>query len=199
MSGVRVTDEVNFWTKRGDLRKAVRVVRTREPERLRWRAAVATVHEAASPLRGAVRAQIEEPVRELVLDLDDRILRRETVLDARKLGFDLDRGEILPVCTRWDLKRTAFITGVDHEQLMRYLKLPDDYSRPVDTAGVVVIARGIAGMHKQRATKLAERVGDAGGSALAMHEQMMLDRARHERDLSRRWAALSSALLQGSR
>jgi len=199
MSGVRVTDEVNFWTKRGDLRKAVRVVRVREPERLRWRAALCTVNEAAAPLRGTGRAQIEEPVRELVLDLDDRILRREAVLDARRLGFDLDRGEILPVRTRWDLKRTAFMTGVDHELLGRYLKLPDDFGRPVDTAGVIVVARAIAGTHKQRALKLTERVGDPAGRTLAGHEQIMLDRAGYERDLSRRWAALSSALLQGSR
>ena len=61
----------------GDLKRAVRVVRTRVPERLRWRAAVAGVSEAAAPLRGRERFLIEEPVRELVLDLDDTILRRE--------------------------------------------------------------------------------------------------------------------------
>src|SRR5262245_41429195 len=138
MSGVRVTDEVNFWRTRGELRRAVRIVRTRKPERLRWRAALASVTESAGPLRGLGRARIEEPVRELVLDLDDRILRREAVLDARRHGVDLDRGEILPMRTRWDLKRSAFLIGVDHEILGHYVKLPADFARRIDPAGVVV-------------------------------------------------------------
>jgi hypothetical protein len=198
MSGARVTDEVIFWRMRGELRRAVRVVRVRKPERLRWRAALATVTEAAAPLRGLERAIVEEPVRELVLDLEDRILRREAVLDARQHGVDLDRGEVLPVRTRWDFKRTAFLTGVDHELLARYLKLPDDYERPVDTAGVVVISRAISRAHKQRADRLAQRVGAAQDN-LARHEHIMLERADYERDLARRWAALSKALVQGSR
>ncbi|MFI5309035.1 MAG: hypothetical protein ACHQ53_16895 [Polyangiales bacterium] len=195
----RVTDEVSFWSKRGELRHAVRAVRTRKPERLRWRAAVATLTEAAAPLRGHDRARIEEPVRELVLDLNDRILRRESVLDARRHGVDLDRGEILPRLTRWDLKRTAFLTGVDHALISHYLPLPDDFSRPIDTAGVVVIARALAGSHKQRADRLTLRVGDPQARALARHEQIMLHRADYERDLARRWAALSKTLLEGSR
>src|SRR4051812_9048594 len=100
MSGARVTDEVIYWRMRGELRRAVRVVRVRKPERLRWRAALATVTEAAAPLRGFDRMVVEEPVREIVLDLDDRILRREAVLDARQHGVDLDRGEVLPVRSR---------------------------------------------------------------------------------------------------
>lgn len=199
MSGsARVTDEVNFFRKRGELRLAVRIVRNRKPERLRWRAALASVAEAAAPLRGLSRAVVEEPVRELVLDLDDRILRREAVLDARKHGLDLDRGEILPTRTRWDLKRTAFLTGVDHDQLLHYLKLPADFSCPIDTAGVVVISRALSTAHKRRADQLLTRVGDRE-RALARHEQIMLDRADYERDLARRWAALSKTLIEGSR
>jgi hypothetical protein len=198
MSGARVTDEVSFWRMRGELRRAVRVVRVRKPERLRWRAALATVTEAAAPLRGFDRMVIEEPVREIVLDLDDRILRREAVLDARQYGVDLDRGEVLPVRTRWDLKRTAFLTGVDHEVLARYLKLPADYERPVDTAGIVVISRAISRAHKQRAERLSQRVGGVQDN-LARHEHIMLERAEYERDLARRWAALSKALVQGSK
>lgn len=198
-AGARVTDEVNFWRQRGDLRRAVRAVRVREPGRLRWRAALAAVTESAAPLRGFGRLQVEEPVRELVLDLDDRILRREAVLDARRHGVDLDRGEILPTRTRWDLTRTAFLTGVDHELLGRYLKLPDDFGRPIDIAGVVIVSRAIAGTHKQRAENLTRRVGADCDRELARHEQFMLERAGYERDLARRWAALSKTLVQGSR
>lgn len=199
MSGARVTDEVNFWRKRGDLKRAVRVVRTRVPERLRWRAALSAVSESAAPLRGRSRAQIEEPVRELVLDLNDFILRREAVLDARRFGVDLDRGEVLPVRTRWDLKRAAFLIGIDHEQLGRYVTLPDDYERRIDVAGVVVVSRALATTHKQRAERLSHRVDTKDGHALAQHERMMLERAGYERDLARKWAALSKNLVEGSR
>jgi hypothetical protein len=200
-TGARVTDEVNFWRQRGDLRRAVRAMRVRKPERLRWRMALATMAESAAPLRGFGRLQIEEPVRELVLDLDDRILRREAVLDARRFGVDLDRGEILPARTRWDLTRTAYLTGVDHALLGRYLALPDDFSRPIDVAGVVIISRAISGTHKQRAERLTQRVGGPASTdrALARHEQIMIERAEYERDLARRWAALSKTLVQGSR
>jgi len=199
MSGARVTDEVNFWRKRGDLKRAVRVVRTRVPERLRWRAALAQVSESAAPLRGRDRFLIEEPVRELVLDLDDFILRREAVLDARRFGLDLDRGEVLPVRTRWDLKRTAFLVGVDHELLGHYLRLPDDFGKPIDTAGVVVVSRALATTFKQRSDRLAARVVAQPGAALPRHEQIMLERAGQERELARKWATLSKTLVEGSR
>ncbi|MDH5674262.1 MAG: hypothetical protein OEZ06_19065 [Myxococcales bacterium] len=198
-AGARITDEVNFFRKRGELRKAVRVVRTRSPERLRWRAAVSSVTASAAALQGVDRFRVEEPVRELVLDLDDRILRRETVLDARRYGIDLDRGEVMPARTGWDLKRTAYLTGVNHELVGRYLPLPADYSSPIDTSGVVVVARAIAAGHKSRSDRLVQRVSADGKEDLARHEQMMLERARHERDLARRWGALSKALIHGSR
>ena len=81
-SGARITDEVNQHTRSGNHRNAVRVLRNRSPERLRWRQAVAQVSEVAGSLRGVSRMRIEEPTREIVLDLNDRILRREAVLDA---------------------------------------------------------------------------------------------------------------------
>jgi hypothetical protein len=198
-AGVRVTDEVSFWQKRGDLRRAVRVVRERTPERLRWRAAVSTVTETAGSLSGSERIRVEEPVREVVLDLHDKILRREVVIDARRFGVDFDRFEILPVRTRWDLTRTAYLTGVEPELIERYLQLPADFGKPIDMAGVAVISRALAATHKQRADKLVERVGVSGGRALAKHEHMMLERADLERDRARRWAALSKTLLEGSR
>ena len=174
-------------------------MRAREPGRLRWRSALAAVSAEAGTLRGRIRARVEEPVRELVLDLDDRILRREAVLDARKVGVDLDRGEVLPMRTRWELKRTAYLTGVDHELLGRYLSLPADFEHPVDTAGVVVVSRALASAHKGRAQRLVQRVGASQGDDLARHERMMLDRARYESDLARRWGALSTTLARGSR
>ncbi len=196
--GVRVTDEVDFYKRRGELQNSVRVLRIRRPERLRWRAAVASITEVAGVLRGLPRMRIEEPVRELVLDLDDRILRRESVLDARKVGVDLDRGEVLPRHSRWDLRRTAFLTGVDQDQLGRYMRLPDDYNKTVDTAAVVLVSRSLANAHKQRADNLVARVQLDKGDGLLRHEHYMLERADRDRDLAKRWAALSKAMVDGS-
>jgi hypothetical protein len=197
--GGRITDEVEFYKQRGELQGSVRVLRLRRPERLRWRNAVASVTEVAGTLRGRDRMRVEEPVREIVLDLDDRILRRESVLDARRHGVDLDRGEVLPRHTRWDLKRTAFLTGVDHEELARYVRLPDDYGRVIDTAAVALVSRAIATAYKTRADKLVVRVQATKGDGLLRHEQYMLDRAESDRDLARRWAGLSKSVISGSR
>jgi len=197
--GARVTDEIDFYKRRGQLQSAVRVIRARSPERLRWRAAVASVTQIAGHLRGRDRMRIEEPVREIVLDLDDRILRRESVLDARRSGVDLDRGEVLPPHTRWDLRRTAFLTGVDHEVLARHLRLPAEYARPIDTAAVVIVSRALAQAHKQRAQRLLERLARPLSFQLARHEQYMLERAERDKDLARRWIALAKVMVEGSR
>lgn len=197
--GARVTDEVEFYKRRGQLQSAVRVVRARTPERLRWRAAVASMTQVAGELRGRERMRIEEPVREIVLDLNDKILRRESVLDARRSGVDLDRGEVLPLHTRWDLRRTAFLTGVDHEVLSRHIRLPAEYSRPIDVAAVVIVSRALAQAHKQRAERLLTRLASATQAQLARHEKYMLERAERDRDLARRWIALAKVMVEGSR
>ena len=199
-AGVRVTDEVDFWSRRGDVRSCVRVVRTRTPERLRWRLAVSGVTGLAGPLSGLERLRVVEPVREVVLDLEDRILRREAVLDARRQGIDLDRGEVLPLRTRWDLKRAAYLTGLDHEIIGRHLRLPVDFSSAVDTAGVALVARALAASHERRAQRLLGEVdATRPAESLARHERYMLQRANYDRDLARRWVALSRAMVQGSR
>lgn len=196
-AGARITDEVEQLRQRGDLRGAVRIVRTRKPERLRWRSAVGDMTREAGQLQGLARLRVEEPIREVLLDLDDRILRRESVLDARRHGVDLDRGEVFALRTRWELKRTAFLTGVDHELIGRYMPLPDDFGTPIDTAGAVVIARALANAYTKRAERLVDRL--PVGQALRRHEIMMHERATQERDVARRWAAFATTLARGSR
>lgn len=196
--GARVTDEVEFYRRRGQLQNAVRVIRARTPERLRWRAGVACVTQIAGGLRGRERMRIEEPVREIVLDLHDRMLRRETVLDARRSGVDLDRGEVLPRLTRWDLRRNAFLTGVDHLALAPYMNLPEDYSALIDTAAAVLISRALGGAHKIRSDRLLARL-PADRENLARHEQFMLQRSERDKDLARRWMALAKVMVDGSR
>lgn len=195
----RVTDQVDHYRQRRELRGVVRVIRNRPPERLRWRTALATVTQIAGGLYGRERMIIEEPIREVILDLEDKILRRETTLDARRYGVDLDRGEILPKHNMWDLKRTAFLTGVDLDLLGHYIKLPEDYSRTIDTAAVVLIGRSLADLHRKRAQKLYLRVQERPDRHLMLHERFMMERANYDTELARRWTALTKNMVQGSR
>ena len=197
--GARVTDEIEFFRRKGQLQHTVRVIRARVPERLRWRAGVAAVTQIAGTLRGRERMRIEEPIREIVLDLEDRMLRRESVLDARRSGVDLDRGEVLPQLTRWDLRRNAFLTGVDHLALAPYMHLPEEYSAPIDTAAAVLISRALADAHKTRAERLLARLPNERGGLLARHEQYMLERSERDKDMARRWMALAKVMVDGSR
>jgi hypothetical protein len=197
--GARVTDEIEFFRRKGQLQQTVRVIRARVPERLRWRAGVAAVSKIAGSLRGRERMRIEEPIREIVLDLEDKMLRRESVLDARRVGVDLDRGEVLPLLTRWDLRRNAFLTGVDHLALAPYMHLPDEYSAPIDTAAAVLISRALSDAHKQRADRLLARLPTEADATLARHEQYMLERSDRDKDQARRWNALARILVDGSK
>jgi hypothetical protein len=196
--GSRVTDAVSFHQRRGEMRNAVRVVRQRTPERFRWKSAVAGVNKVAGRLRGLDRMRIEEPVRELVIDLPDDTLRREVILDARKVGVDLDRGEVLPHLTLADLRRLSFLAGVDATRIGRYTTLPTDFGQPIDTAACVVIGRALSKHYRNRAHKLWLSVPDPDGpEPLRLHHRYMLQRADQDRAESERWAALAKAILDG--
>ncbi len=177
----------------------MRIVRKRTPERFRWRKAVAGVNSIAGKLRGIERLRVEEPVREIVLDLHDQDLQREVVLDARKVGVDLDRGEILPHATLADLRRLSYLSGVDVRRIGRYTKLPEGFGDVIDTAACVVIGRTLSEYHRKRAHNLWLRVPDPDGpQTLRKHHRMMLHRAEQERAESERWAAMSKALIGGN-
>ena len=194
-AGARITDAVAHFRNRGNFRSAVKLVRTREPERLRWRAAVAGLTLDAGRMRGGDRMRIEEPVRELVLDLNDVILQREVVLDARLHRVDLDRGEILPRWTFGDLRRLSFLAQTDLTLLQRYVTLPAAYDAPIDTAAVVLAGRSFANVFRTRAQRLWLSVPDQDGpGTLDEHHRLMLARADHEVEQSRRWGALAKTL-----
>lgn len=198
--GSRVTDAVSFHRRRGEMRGAVRVVRQRTPERFRWKSAVAGVNQVAGKLRGLERMRIEEPVRELVLELPDETLRREVILDARKVGVDLDRGEVLPRLTLADLRHLSVLAGVDVGRIARYTKLPVDVAEPVDTAACVVIGRALSKHYLDRAHKLWLSVPDPEGpEPLRQHHRYMLERADQDRAESERWASLSKSILDSGR
>ena len=200
IAGGRVTDKVEYYRSRRELRNLVRTVTHQPPERLRWRTATSVVTSIAGNLQGLERMRIEEPVRELILDIDDYILRREVTLDARRNGVDLDRGEVLPRHTMWDLTRTAYLSGVDLEALARHVRLPGDYFKRIDTAGVVLVSRALSTLHGNRAQKLLMRVNNRKEKRPMMrYEQMMLDRASYDTELARRWAALARTMVKGSR
>jgi hypothetical protein len=193
--GSRITDVAHTLSQRGEMRSAVRIVRQRAPERFRWRAAVATVNGAARNLRGIERLRVEEPIREVVLDLSDDFLRREVVLDARKVGIDLDRGEVLSRFTLGQLLQMTVHEGAPLAHLARYTSLPSDPTAPIDTAACVVVARILAEHHRRRAHQLWLSVPDPDGpSPLMQHERFMLERAEREKLTSDRWAQVATLL-----
>jgi len=197
MIGVRVTDAVQYLTeRRDDSRRAVRVVRQRAPDKLRWRRAVASLNKSAGGMRGKPRMRIEEPIRELVLDLGDADLRTEVVLDARRYNVDLDRGEVLPPHTMGDVRRFAFLVGADVRTIERYVKLPEDFMAPVDVPGCVVVSRAMAFYHRRRAEKLWLELPDQDGPVeWRAHHHMMNERAQSESERSKRWGALAARLM----
>jgi hypothetical protein len=196
--GSRVTDAVEYWRRRGELKGAVSIVRNRHPERFRWRRAVGTVTQATGTLLGRDRARIEEPVREIVLDLEDGALQREVVIDARRFGVDLDRGEVLPRRTLGDLQRIAFLAGADLSRVTRHVRLPDDREAPVDTAAVIVVGRALGDQLKVRAQRLMLQVpDDEGPEPMRLHHRIMAERAALDRADSLRWLAFARAVLEG--
>jgi hypothetical protein len=194
-AGARITDAVTHFARRGNFRSAVKLVRTRPPERLRWRAAVGTLTSDAGRMLGVDRMRLEEPIRELVLDLNDVFLRREIVLDARLHRVDLDRGEILPRWTFGDLRRLSFLARTEIDLLRRYVSLPTDFDAPIDTAAVVLTGRAFSNMFRQRAERLWLSVPDQDGpEPLRLHQRLILERADLESERSKRWGALAKTL-----
>ena len=62
-------------------------------------------------------------------------LEQLTAFKTVELRCISDEREIqVPVPERWDLKRMAFLTGVDHELMGRYMSLPADFGDLIDNA-----------------------------------------------------------------
>jgi hypothetical protein len=195
-AGARITDAVGHFKNRGNWRSAIKLVRSRTPERLRWRAAVGSLTCEAGRMLGGERMRVEEPIRELVLDLDDPFLQREVVLDARLYRVDLDRGEVLPRWTMGDLRRLTYLARTELDLLRRYVALPSDFDAPIDTAAVVLAGRAFANMLRQRAERLWLSVPDQDGPEPRMrHHTYILERADRDAENSRRWGALSKTLV----
>jgi hypothetical protein len=195
-AGARITDAVAHFRHRRNWKSAVKLVRTRAPERLRWRAAVSALAGDAGKLSGAERMRVEEPIRELVLDLDDAFLQRELILDARLSQVDLDRGELLPRWTLGELHRLSYLARTDLELMRRYVTLPGHFDVPVDTAAVVLAGRAFANMLRQRAQRLWLSVPDQDGPEPKMlHHAYILERANRDAEVGKRWSALAKTLL----
>lgn len=186
--GSRITDAVDYWRRREDLKPAVRVVQNRAPERFRWRKAMANISSAVGPMRGKDRMRLEEPVRELVIDLEDGALQREVVLDARKVGVDLDRGEVLIQRTLSEVRRFAEHAGTDLSRVARHVRLPSDLGAAVDTAAVVVVGRALGDYYRTKAQRLLLSVPDPDGpEVLRLHQRIVLERADLDRAESQKW------------
>lgn len=196
MNGARITDAVVFYQGKGEGKDAVRLVRQRDPDKFRWRSAVSKLTSSAGRMRGRDRFKIEEPIREVVLDLDDDGLQREVVLDARRFNVDLDRGEILPSHSMGDVRRYAFLVGADVRVIERYVELPEDFLAPIDTAACALVGRAMANHHRRRAQKIWLELPDPEGpEPRRHHHDMMAERADRDAELARRWAAFAKTLL----
>ncbi len=197
MLGARITDAIEYYGRRGHDRGAVRVVRQRDPDKFRWRRAVAALTAAAGKRRGNERARLEEPVREMVLDLGDGGLMREVILDARRFRVDLDRGEVLPFRTVGDLRRTTFLTGTDIDTVRLYLEVPEDFHAPIDTAGVVVVGRAIAEQHRRRAQRIFLELPEVPLARSESELSMQLrQRAKNDALAAKRWRAVADTILR---
>lgn len=194
MFGSRITDAIEYYARKGHERGAVRAVRRWDPDKFRWRRAVDVLSSAAGARGGVERARLEEPVREVIIDLDDYALRREIVLDARRYNVDFDRGEILPERTAGDLRRVTFLTGTSTEEIRKYLPITDDFSAPIDTAGVVVVTRCLAEHHRRRARRVSLELPERSMPANTMVNKLrtMADR---DAEAARRWRAVADTLL----
>lgn len=195
----RVTDAVQFYQHKGEPRRAVRVVRTRVPERFRWRRAVGHLTHAAGRLLGSDRMRIEEPVREVVLDLGDVPLKRRVVLEARAVGVDLDRGEVLPLLRYTDLKRLAYATGTDPQRLQRHMPLPTDPLAPIDSGAAILLSSAVAQSHRARAQQLWNRLpGWDTVVPMSPHHKRIEQHADQNAVMAKRWDALAKALAIGA-
>ncbi|QQR91805.1 MAG: hypothetical protein IPJ88_08925 [Myxococcales bacterium] len=159
-TGGRVTDIVGLYRYRGQYPAAVRAVRSRAPEQRRWRWAVAGITESAGALLGKQRRFVVEPVREMVLDMQDDSLRSQVVLDAWQRGVDLDRGEVLPEHNTWDLRRKAFLKNLYLESLEPWIHLPKDGFAPVTLAPVILAAKDRAQLDRSHAARLTAFLDD---------------------------------------
>jgi hypothetical protein len=197
MSRARVTDAVNFYSERGDKRFAVREIRSRRPDKFRWRSAVGRLTKEAGHMRGLERLRVEEPVREVVVDLPDPLLRREVVIDARRHNVDFDRGEVLPFHRMGDLRTYAHLVHADIGLIQRYVALPDDFDAPIDTAGVVLVARAMANQHRRRAQRIWLELPDPDDPLAEpmLHHRFLGERAQRDAEQAKRWSALTNTLL----
>ena len=197
-SGARITDAVLYHGRGGRVRHAVDAVRYRAPDAFRWRRAVNTLNQHAGRLRGRDRGRVVEPVREVVLDIKSENLRKEVAIDARRHRVMLDRGDILPSHTAGDLRRYAHIVGAEVEWLEKHIPIGDDFSRPIDTAGAIVVSRSYSTFFRQRAERCWLQVPDPDLKVPLTTMQKSVTAAGEYCDAqAKRWRALADRLLEG--
>ncbi len=141
--------------------------------------------------------RIEEPIREVVLDVDDFDLKREVVLDARRNGVDFDRGEVLPLRSVGDLRRYSFLTNVPLDRVQKHVRMdPSAFFQRVDVAAVAIVGRHYEILHRKRAHELWLEIPDPDGpEEPQLHHRIMADRADREARMAERWAAFTTAVL----
>jgi hypothetical protein len=142
--------------------------------------------------------RIEEPIREVVLDVDDFQLKRQIILDARRNNVDFDRGEVLPFRSVGDLRRYSFLTNVPLDRVQRHVRMdPTSFFERVDTAAVAIVGRHYEIVHRKKAHELWLEIPDPDGpEEQELHHHIMADRAEREAKTADSWAAFTKAVLE---
>ncbi|MBI2894313.1 MAG: hypothetical protein HYY06_12240 [Deltaproteobacteria bacterium] len=160
----RVTDDVGFFCRRGEIGSAVNVVQTRDPDFHRWRRAFNFVARASCAwLAGRDLLWSEAALRDLVESVPNPALAKELVLDARESRVRMNLSDPLPHWTARDLMQFADENDVDMGTLKRIAKLPPTVREPIDTGGVVLVTREMARRHRLRAQSLWLELPDEEG------------------------------------
>jgi hypothetical protein len=196
----RITDDAAILCRRRDFPRAVNVLQRRAPDRRRWRHAFRQVVSSGDHvLDGARRQWFEAALRELVVNVSDRRLAGELVIDAAAGACRVDLGPVLPIWTARDLWSHADQVDLPMAYVAQVTELPRSIRAPIDTARVIHDCRRTADAHRVCANEIGaalhpnavidEARGEADVRALAALQEL-----RAHQDAARRWRDLAHRL-----
>ena len=192
----RITDDVGFFCKRGELPAAVNVMQSRSPDFHRWRRAFSTVTRVAwAWLQGRDLLWTESALREVVDALPDQKLAKEIVLDARQYRVGMNFGDPLPGWTPRDLMRFADEHDVDMGVIKRIAPLPRHVDEPLDTAGVVIVSREMSQRHRRRAQALWLELPDEEEDGWEPRHHAIATVAEKSAQAGAQWSGLAVKLI----
>jgi hypothetical protein len=192
----RVTDDVTFFCKRGELPAAVNIVQRRAPDFHRWRRAFGAVARVSYAwLQGKNLVWTESALREVIDYLPDPQLAKELVLDARQYRVRMNFGDPLPHWSGRDLMRFADEHDIDMSIVKRIAPLPPRVTDPLDTAAVVLATREMSRRHRRRAQALWLELPDEEEEGWEPRHHAIANVAERSASTGAQWNGLSLKLV----